>query len=56
MKQRNLYIPLMMLLGCVLLEPTTVRSQNLVFYFVAPHNVISSNFTGALDSTWCAVG
>lgn len=56
MKQRNLYIPLMMLLGCVLLEPTTVRSQNLVFYFVAPHNVISSNFTGALDSTWCPVG
>lgn len=29
--------------------------QTLVFYFVAPHNVISTNFTGG-DSTWCPIG
>jgi hypothetical protein len=37
------------------IHPGSALAQNFIYYFVAPHNVISTNFTGG-DSTWCPIG
>jgi hypothetical protein len=56
MKRKNFYIPAFICFSLLMGSWNQGQSQNLVFYFVAPHNVISANFTGALDSTWCPIG